>query len=235
MARPVDIKKKIEELRGYLIKYNGIPKQTENHAAHNNIKYYIKNHNDNPEIKTLIEEFHLNDVKQRNSKEHFETRIVEILTILEKYHRIPRDNKDYQAVYYFFNHYKDDPEVIRLMYIYVHADCFYRVIGRPLYTIKYSGYNVPNCSLDSAYKYVRYVYERYKVLPAKYTVPMVELRKRFRRIRHKRVTFKEEEKYEALELYKLLHPFIRELIELGCPDDELLKFIVIEKKKSEQI
>ena len=42
MARPVDIKKKIEELRGYLIKYNGIPKQTENHAAHNNIKYYIR-------------------------------------------------------------------------------------------------------------------------------------------------------------------------------------------------
>lgn len=43
MARPVDIKKKIEELRDYLIKYNGIPKQTENHAAHKNILYYIKN------------------------------------------------------------------------------------------------------------------------------------------------------------------------------------------------
>ena len=116
------------------------------------------------------------------------------------------------------------------MYIYVHADCFYSVIGRPLYTSKYYGYNVPDCSLDSAYKYVRYVYEKYKVLPAKYTVPMVVLRKKFRHIRHKKITFKEEEKYEALEFYKYLYPFIRELIGLGCPDEELLKFIVVEKK-----
>lgn len=43
MGRPVDFEKKIEELRGYLIKYNGIPKQTENHAAHKNLKYYILN------------------------------------------------------------------------------------------------------------------------------------------------------------------------------------------------
>jgi len=68
-------------------------------------------------------------------------------------------------------------------------------------------------------------------LPAKYTAPMVELRKRFRHIRHKKITFKEEEKYEALELYKYLYPFIRELIELGCPDEELLKFIFIRKNK----
>lgn len=228
MGRPVDFEKKIEELRGYLIKYNGIPKQTENHAAHKNLKYYINNHSDKPEIKALIEEFHLDEEKNNRSKAHAERRIEEIRSILERYQRIPKgenEKKDYQTVYYFFNHYKDDPEVIKMMDIYTHPDSFYKVTGRPLYTNQYSGRNRPNCNFESAYKYIKYVYERYNVLPARRTLVIYEVRKHFRR----KYPFKDEEKYQALEKYKSMFPFFREMSELGCPDEELFQFMTIEK------
>ena len=228
MGRPVDFEKKIEELRGYLIKYNGIPKQTEDNAAHMNLRYYIKNHSDKPEIKALIEEFHLDEEKNNRSKAHAERRIEEIRSILERYQRIPKgenEKKDYQTVYYFFNHYKDDPEVIKMMDIYTHPDSSYKVTGRPLYTNQYSGRNRPNCNFESAYKYIKYVYERYNVLPARRTLVIYEVRKHFRR----KYPFKDEEKYQALEMYKSMFPFFREMSELGCPDEELFQFMTIEK------
>ena len=98
MGRFVDFEKKIEELRGYLVKYNGIPKQSENHAAHANLKYYIKNYSDRPEIKALIDEFHLGRSDEDNKTKYMEQRIDEVKSILEKYQRIPKDNKDYNAV-----------------------------------------------------------------------------------------------------------------------------------------
>ena len=122
MGRSIDFEKKIEELRGYLIKYNGIPSQKENLAAYSNIKYYIKNHSDKPEIRALIEEFHIVDNPEKKKNSQFQKRLEEIRAILEIYKRIPKgedEKKDYQAVYYFFNHYRDDPEVMKMMYIYV--------------------------------------------------------------------------------------------------------------------
>ena len=130
MGRFVDFEKKIEELRGYLVKYNGIPKQSENHAAHANLKYYIKNYSDRPEIKALIDEFHLGRSDEDNKTKYMEQRIDEVKSILEKYQRIPKDNKDYNAVYYFFNRYKDNPDVKKLMFIYSHPDCFMKVTDR---------------------------------------------------------------------------------------------------------
>lgn len=221
MARPVDIKKKIEELRGFLIKYNGIPKQTENHAAHNNIKYYIKNHSDNPEIKALIEEFHLDDVKQRKSKEHLDIRIEDIKAILEKYHRIPKDKNEYQTVYYFFNHYKDDPDVRRLMFIYAHPDCYREIIGKALTVHSNGGGYRYLCNDVDAYKYVKYIFEEYNELPARNTAPMKKIFMEIRRYEIVRNKFRYPIEYKFKKLFK----FLQEMRELGCKDEQLLEII----------
>ena len=51
MARPVDMTKKIEELRIALQKYNGIPSQTVDKKAYSQIKYFINHYSDSPEIR----------------------------------------------------------------------------------------------------------------------------------------------------------------------------------------
>ena len=228
MPRVIDFKKKAEELRSILEKYNGIPTFKEDRVAYANVCYYIKNHSDKPEIKALIDEYNLAAPINRKSEDYFKNRLEEIKSILERYQRIPKgenEKKDYQTVYYFFNHYKDDPEVIKMMDIYTHPDSFYKVTGRSLYTNQYSGRNRPNCNFESAYKYIKYVYERYNVLPARRTLVIYEVRKHFRR----KYPFKDEEKYQALEMYKSMFPFFREMSELGCPDEELFQFMTIEK------
>ena len=129
MGRPVDLEKKVKELRSYLIQYNGIPTQQENQAAHANLNYYIKNHSDKPEIRALIEEFHIADNLEKKKEVHFQKKFEEIKTILENNKRIPKETNEYNKVYYFFNRYKSDPEVRKLMYVYVHADCFFQITG----------------------------------------------------------------------------------------------------------
>jgi hypothetical protein len=92
-------------------------------AAHANIKYYIKNYGDAPEIKALIDEFSLDMPKESK----FANRLKEITAILERDRMIPlatRNKEEYQAVSYFFRHYKDEQEVVRLKYIYADSDCF---------------------------------------------------------------------------------------------------------------
>ena len=226
MGRPVDLEKKVKELRSYLIQYNGIPTQQENQAAHANLNYYIKNHSDKPEIRALIEEFHIADNLEKKKEVHFQKKFEEIKTILENNKRIPKETNEYNKVYYFFNRYKSDPEVRKLMYVYVHADCFFQITGRPLYIVKQGRSNRPNCNFESAYKYVKFVYEKYKELPASRTIVYGVVCMHFRR----RYSFKEEEKYEALEQYKDNYPFFRDFSELGCPDEDLFQFMDIEKK-----
>ncbi len=225
MGRPVDFEKKIEELRGYLIKYNGIPKQTEDRAAHMNLRYYFIKHNDKPEIKALVEEFHLSELIQNINEAHIERSIEEIKEILEKYQRIPKDTKDYQAVYYFFKNHQDDPEVIRLMYIYVHPKCYNQVTGKRLYVTIDGEANRPNYNFTTACKYVKFVYENFKELPARNTIPILAIRWHFKR----KYPFKEKDKYDALRCYKYTFLFFREMSELGCPDEELFQFMTIEK------
>ena len=74
MARYIDIREKAEEIRKVLLKYNGIPSQKEDKSAHLNIKYYIKTYPDEPEIRSLIEEFHLLETKKyfKDFESHFD-------------------------------------------------------------------------------------------------------------------------------------------------------------------
>ena len=176
MARPVDMTKKIEELRNALQKYNGIPSQTVDRAAHANIKYYLKHHSDAPEIRALIDEFKLDNLKEKTAAIHLESRIKEIKEILEKYHSIPKNPKDYQKIYFFFNNYKDVPEVQKLMYIYSQSDCYEYATGKPLWK-NIGGSRRFYCDDRSAFKYVIFVFKRYNELPASNTPPMKQVLK----------------------------------------------------------
>jgi len=226
MARPVDLKKKVEELRGYLIKYNGIPSQTEDLAAHTNIKYYIKNHSDKPEIKALIEEFDLIGQREKTGPARLKHRIKEIKTILEEYEAIPKEMSDYNKIYYFFNRYHNISEVEKLMYIYVASDCYLKVVGRPLYANHHYVMSV-NCTLEGSCKYIKYVFEKYRMLPARKTPPMCMLYKEL--IRCERSS--QANSCSVVFRFKILFIFLREMINLGCNEERFLNLVNNEDKK----
>ncbi|WP_288286179.1 hypothetical protein [uncultured Prevotella sp.] len=214
MPARVDIAQKALELRQHLLKYNGIPAQNVDRAAHANIKYYIKNYGDVPEIKALIEEFSLD--KPNDSK--FEERYQTINSILEKYQCIPADKKnekEYQAIYYFLRHYKDRPEVIKLKVIYADPEYF------PLNGMERSEH--PRKFFIRLYKttwgmkiacdYALYVYKKYGVLPAENTHPMKLLRKKIGRY-----DYYLRWHHHSYDFRETVKNFLRELNELGCDD-----------------
>jgi hypothetical protein len=213
MARPVDLTKKIEELRSALQKYNGIPSQTVDRAVHANIKYYLKHHSDAPEIRALIDEFKLDDQKEKTAAIHFESRIREIKEILEEYNSIPKNNKEYQKVYYFFKNYKDVPEVKKLMYIYSQSDCYEYVTGKPLWR-NIRGSRRTICDDQSAFKYVIFVFKHYNELPASNTPPMKQVMKAMGSFRYN---------YHNMTTYNpALYSFLSEMVDLGCNNERIV-------------
>lgn len=211
-------KEKVKELRSYLIQYNGIPTQKENRAVYASVNYYIKNHKNDPEIKAIIDEFQLEKPEKMVKEELLSERIQEIKSILEKHGRIPKDNSDYNKVYYFFNHYQNEPEVKKLMYIYVHPDCYQNVIGKPL-TLRSHGSYKYTCDDKSAYKYVRYVFENYNELPARHSAPMKRVYMEIGRYKNVSEKFKFPIQYK----FKSLFNFLQEMKDIGCNDASLLE------------
>ena len=221
MARPVDMTKKIEELRSALQKYNGIPSQTVDRAAHANIKYYIKRYSDNPEIKALIEEYGLSYTK----RDDFETQLEKIKSVLADLGKMPSSSQDktlYQNVKYFFNRYKDEPIVEKLKYVYAFG-CF------PLPDTKYgtrpnSGYNYDpwqGVSMSDTffewkdnvcYEYIEYVFKHFQELPGRETKPMVRLRHKIDYWYRYNI---DTDKSELSALYD----FLQRMIEYGCKDE----------------
>jgi len=222
MARTVDLTKKIEEMRNALHKYNGIPSQTVDRAAHANIKYYIKRYGDEPEIKALIEEFGLSYTK----RDDFETHLEKTKAILAELGRMPSSSQEktlYQNVKYFFNRYKDVPEVEKLKYVYAFG-CF------PLPDTKYgtkpdSGYRYDpwegrtymsdkffDWKDNVSHEYIEYVFTHYQELPGRETKPMVRLRQKIDHwYRYNFDTNKSEQ--------SVLHDFLQRMIEYGCKDE----------------
>lgn len=224
MPRVINLKKKAEELRSILEKYNGIPTFKEDRVAYANVCYYIKNHGDKPEIKALIDEYNLAAPIDRKSEDYFKIRLEEIKSILEKCQSIPKNAKEYQAVYSFFNKYKDNPEVQRLKYIYADPDCFKSVTGKPMISKSYQSYR-SFCDKYTAAEYIKFVYDKYKVLPARATVPVEKLRS----VYYYRKRVNEEEKYEVLKYFKSLS-IIRELSDFGITDEDLFQLVTIRYK-----
>lgn len=224
MPRVIDFKSKAEELRLILEKYNGIPTFKEDRVAYANVCYYIKNHSDKPEIKALIDEYNLSAPIDRKSEEYFKIRLEEIKSILERCLSIPKNAKDYQAVYSFFNKYKETPEVQRLKYIYADPDYFLSVTGKPMISKSYQSYR-SFCDKYTAAEYIKFVYEKYKELPARGTVPVEKLRS----VYYYRKRVKEEEKYEVLKYFKSLS-IIGELSDFGLTDEDLFQLVTINYK-----
>lgn len=211
MPRVIDFKKKAEELRSILEKYNGLPTFKEDRVAYANVCYYIKNHGDKPEIKALIDEYNLAAPIDRKSEDYFENRLEEIKSILERYQRIPKDNNDYNVVYYFFNHYKDNSEVKKLMFIYSHPDCFMKVTGSSL-SVYYRGSRRYKCDITTATKYIRYVFTTYGVAPARKTAPMQTFLGEITRFEILSKKFK----YPVGDKFRWLFNFLKEMKEHGC-------------------
>ena len=161
MARPVDMTKKIEELRSALQKYNGIPSQTVDKKAYSQIKYFINHYSDSPEIRELIDFYNLDQKKKRQlSQPVFEKRLLEIISILEKYHSFPRgDMKDYNSVYSFFKANKERPEVRRLMFLYPYPESYAMV---PEVKVTKAHYTNKVCIAEgqSVFNYILYVYKQ---------------------------------------------------------------------------
>lgn len=114
---------RISYLREILEKYGKIPSQKENRDAYAALKYYLKNYNDTPEIKNLIEEFNLH-IPERKKKEDVSYSDVE--DILREYERIPHvreDQQKYCAVAQYFRSHNDS-KTERLKWIYAKRDYF---------------------------------------------------------------------------------------------------------------
>jgi len=214
MPAKVDIAQKAQELREKLLKYNGIPAQTVDRAAHANIKYYIKNYGDAPEIRALIEEFSLD--KPNDSK--FESRYQKIKSILERDQCIPSDKQneqEYQAVYYFLRHYKDRPEVIRLKIIYADPEYFpLNRMDRTEHPRKfYTRLYTTTWGMKIACEYALFVYKKYGILPAENTHPMKLLRRKIGRY-----DYYLRWHHHSYDFREAVKNFLWEITELGCED-----------------
>lgn len=217
MPKVVDIVKKAEELRSVLQKYNGLPSCNEDRAARSLIMYYIKKHAEIPEIKALIEDFSLESsaVPQRG----YDVRLKEILSILEEHECIPEFISfpvEYQAVLFFFSHYKDVEEVQRLKYLYADSDSF--PLSDKEFRKKHAVRFHNKIRDDRLYgirlscEYVTFVYKKYGELPKAKTIPMklILSTSAYRRKMNNRL------------ISETISHFVNEMLELGCNEPYIL-------------
>ena len=220
MALTVDVSKKVEELRSILLHYGGMPSQSEDKAAYTNIKYYIQNHSEIPEIKALIEDFNLSIKKYNKDKDR---QFEEIKTILEERKSMPHSSKEkalYGYVKDFFKKCKDDPEVEKIKYQYVGPSCFPlpdSETGSKQTEWDYSG-KWKHKKVNLPFDYIEYVWNRFGVLPADNTKPMQDVMNIihiFCRYIGKKTSHEEQE---------CLFNFSKKMEELGCDDRRILGF-----------
>lgn len=235
MARTIDLRKKSEELRTILRKYNGLPSQKEDKAAHLNIKYYIKSYPDEPEIKALIDEFNLTESKKYFKD--FDSHLERIKAILEERKAMPQSSQEktlYGFVKDFFKKYRDVPEVEKLKFQYAGPSCF------PLPESAYGKLNAPegkgaamikwrDWKSDVAFEYVVYVWKRFGILPAENTKPMQEVRYKIHY--YCRYNGKKSRQGEIDSLFA----FSKLMEEFECKDKTLCSFHHCQEFDSEEV
>ena len=154
----------------------------------------------------------------------FESRFNYIKAILEANKGIPESKTnmvDYQAVIYFFKHYSENEEVIKLKYIYAAPDCF-PLDGKKVMKIKLSNFHLKNLfkvrQLVLSCDYVLYVYKRFGVMPAENSYPMQLIKK----------APLLEQKITERHFAGRIRSFIDEMVELGCNSQGILslKYVV---------
>lgn len=233
-GRRIDLRSKVDEFKQIIKKYGKIPSQYEDRKAYANISYYLKNYVDAIEIQEFLSEY--GDIISIGTRSDFSTRLMNITESLKKEERIPsvKENQElYVAVRYLFDKNSDNPDVIRLKYIYAHHSCF------PLPNTKYGPKPAPQNTVvvvtpsgkefityenselqiwrkNVAYEFIEYVYNSYNELPAKKTRPMQLL---LNQISH-------WERYSidcANDVSEPLYEFLKKMIKLGCQDEIIIK------------
>ena len=235
MAGYIDLKEKAKELRIILQKYNGIPSQKEDKAAHQNIKYYVKTYPDEPEIKSLIDEFGLLETKKyfKDYESHFN----KIKEILEERKAMPHSSQEktlYGFVKDFFKKYKDVPDVEKLKYQYAGPSCFPlqdTAYGKcPTTDWKaYASGKWKNWKSDVAFEYVVYVWKRYGILPAENTKPMQEVRHKIHYYCRYNGNRSRKEEIESLFAFSKL------MEEFGCEDPYFCGFYHCPELDTEEV
>lgn len=231
MAMTVDISKKIEELRAILLHYGGMPSQVENKTAYTNIRYYIQNYSEIPEVKALIEEFNLSIKKYNKDKE---SQLNEIKTILEERKAMPHSSNEkalYGYVKDFFKKFKDDPEIDKIKYQYAGPSCYPlpdSVTGSKQTQWDYSGM-WKRKKVNLAFEYIVYVWDRFGVVPADNTKPMQEIMD----IIH--IFCRHIGKKTSNEEIECLYNFSQKMEELGCDDERFVGFYNCPKFDTEEV
>ena len=223
MGRKIDLDQKITEIKEILAKYGGIPKQTEDRAAHAAVKYVLKTYESEPQVQELMSLYNLTPGKKNDS----ERQLNEISSLLKEYGRIPTVKENlavYGRIRYFFQKNSDLPETVKLKYIYAHQSCFplpdSRFGQRPESTPCdfYVGFVSPeyiDWKNNVTYEYIEYVYANFQSLPGPETKPMLTLKKNIRYWYRYNVDSIKEERNQLFE-------FLRRMIDLGC-NDQLIK------------
>ena len=219
MGRKIDLDQKITEIKEILAKYGGIPKQTEDRAAHAAVKYVLKTYESEPQVQELMSLYNLKPGKKNDS----ERQLNEISSLLKEYGRIPTVKENiavYGRIRYFFQRNGDLPETIKLKYIYAHQSCFplpdTRFGPRPESTPCdfYVGFVSPEYiewKNKVTYEYIEYVYANFQSLPGPETKPMLTLKKNIRHWYRYNVNFFKDERNWLFE-------FLQRMIDLGCND-----------------
>ena len=68
MGRKINLDEKIIEIKEILAKFGGIPKQTEDRAAHAAVKYVLKTYESEPQVQELMSLYNLTPGKKNDSK-----------------------------------------------------------------------------------------------------------------------------------------------------------------------
>lgn len=217
--KPLDIEKRILEVRNILEKYNGIPSQKVDRKSYAMVAHLKNNYGTNPKVSALLEEFNI----QFNRKTtNFDEKLKNVKEELEKIGKIPSINEQktlYCYIRSFFTKYKGREEIIKLKYIYAYGSNYPLAESKetqPEYLVNafFIG-QVPEYTKwkqRAAFEYIIYVYKNYQTLPAPLTKPMVELN----------YTIEKWNKYQdnATEHFKNL---IKSLINLGCKEDFIIE------------
>jgi hypothetical protein len=232
-----DFTQKVENIKEILKKYNGIPSQKDNKSAYSTVSYFLKNHSEEEEIKTLIDEYNLRIPKRADYNESLKS-TEEILKGLGRFPSSTKEKSSYQYVRKFFLSNEDKPEVEKLMFIYAYEKCFPLPESKQT---KPSSYHYDDPRPDSnyiiwrrnaSYKYVAYVYKKYGVFPAPNTKPMEEVLYNINRYYEHTFETYEERKEE-------LYGFLKEMVDLGCREDIIygayVTFLFMEEDAQERV
>lgn len=183
-----DFEQKAKELLEIVRQYNGMPSQSQDSAAYAKINYYLKRYGDRDELQELKKLCNIENV----GSAYFKDKLEKIEQVLKEEKRIPavKENpSQYYACRNLFKKHSDQPDVKRLMYIYVSSSLF------PLPNTKFGpmpAHEMEEVLLvhserivrmsdnpeyyrwrrDVNYEYICFVYENYGVLPAEKTKPM---------------------------------------------------------------